>query len=43
VYIQDQDDLAAYTMKARKLQQAALPPDESAAFIKDLISAQGSL
>lgn len=39
VYIQDPDDLASYIIKAGKLCSGALPPDESVAVIKSLISA----
>lgn len=40
VYIQDQDELASYTMMADKFQRAALQPEDSVALIKATVSAQ---
>ncbi|KWX00696.1 XRE family transcriptional regulator [Carbonactinospora thermoautotrophica] len=39
VYVQDPDDVRTYKMAAENLQQVALEPDESVAFIKSLLSA----
>jgi hypothetical protein len=39
VYIQDEDELAPYKIKAGKLCRAALQPGESAAYIKSLVTA----
>lgn len=39
VYVQDPDDVASYSFASDNLQQIALQPDESVAFIKKLVTA----